>query len=59
MITAEELAHMFHDVYEELAPQFDYNTRRESAVPWDEVPQQNKLLMICTCHVILKELGLA
>lgn len=42
----ERLAVLFHDTYENLAPLFGYETRRESAVPWDQVPEPNRLLMI-------------
>jgi len=45
---AEELAKMFHEAYEELAPEHGYETRKESAKPWEEVPEQNKNLMIAT-----------
>ena len=34
---AENLARRFHDTYEMYAPRFNYETRRESAVPWEEV----------------------
>ena len=30
----------------ELAPTFSYKTRKASAVPWKDVPEQNKRLMI-------------
>jgi hypothetical protein len=36
--TAEELARAFHEAYERLAPSFGYETRRESAVPWEHIP---------------------
>jgi hypothetical protein len=49
------LARRFHEVYEELAPTFGYTTRRDSAVPWDEVPRENRHLMIATCAVLLRE----
>ena len=44
-VTAEELAHTFHDEYERLAPDFGYKTREASAVPWDSVPDANRNLM--------------
>jgi len=43
---AEELAHRFHDTYERLAPQFNYDTRVESRVTWQDVPANNKALMV-------------
>lgn len=42
---ADELARQFHEAYERLAPEFGYETRKESAKPWTEVPEQNKQLM--------------
>jgi hypothetical protein len=52
-LSAEELAKMFHDIYEQLAPKFGYKTREESAVPWDQVPENNKQLMVAVCAMIL------
>lgn len=52
---AEDLAKRFHDNYERLAPAFGYKTRKSSAVPWAEVPQANKALMIAVCQTILDE----
>lgn len=43
---AEEIAQRFHEVYERLAPLHGYKTREASAVPWEEVPEANKQLMI-------------
>lgn len=42
---ADALARRFHEEYERLAPEFGYQTRQESAVPWSEVPTANKDLM--------------
>ncbi len=50
---AETLAEQFHETYERLAEGFGYKTRGESAVPWANVPQANKLLMIATCAELL------
>jgi hypothetical protein len=41
----ETVARQFHEAYERLAPEYGYETRRESAVPWENVPEQNKALM--------------
>jgi hypothetical protein len=49
------LAVHFHDTYERLAPWFGYDTRRESAVPWDAVPMPNRRLMVATVRVVLRE----
>lgn len=42
---ADALARRFHEEYERLAPEFGYDTRPESAVPWDDVPKSNRDLM--------------
>jgi N-glycosidase YbiA len=55
MSPAEQLAKRFHDIYEELAPKFDYETRRDSAVDWKDVPSNNKNLMIAVCQKLLEE----
>ncbi len=48
----EKLAKLFHDTYERLAPAFSYKTRKASAVPWAEVPPNNKGLMIAVAHEV-------
>jgi hypothetical protein len=52
-VTAEKLAQLFHETYERLAPGFSYETRKASAKPWLEVPEQNRKLMIATCAEVL------
>ena len=52
----ETLAQMFHEKYERLAAEFGYKTREESAVPWDEVPESNRSLMVAVCTEILDEI---
>lgn len=44
--TPESLARLFHETYERLAPSFGYETREASAVPWEDVPEPNKSLMV-------------
>jgi len=53
MTQAEYLASLFHQYYEELAPEFGYKTREESAKPWADVPEQNKRLMIAVAEELL------
>jgi hypothetical protein len=53
---AEELARFFHESYESLAPEFGYETRKESAVPWEKVPDKNRRLMIAVCARVLDRL---
>jgi hypothetical protein len=42
----EKIARMFHEAYERHAPEHGYETRRESAVPWEAVPENNRALMV-------------
>jgi len=53
----EELAQLFHETYERLAPAFGYRTREESAVPWDEVPDGNRSLMIAVAREVNEALA--
>jgi hypothetical protein len=50
---AEQVAAAFHDAYERLAPDHGYRTRDASAVPWDQVPAQNRELMVATVQDLL------
>ena len=54
-LRAENLARRFHETYEKLAPSFGYETKKDSAVQWADVPEKNKNLMIATCKAILDE----
>lgn len=45
MRNRENVARAFHEAYERLAPEHGYQTRPESAVPWDDVPESNRALM--------------
>jgi len=54
-VAAERIARKFHEAYERLAPQFGYKTREESAKPWNEVPENNRNLMIAVCEEISRE----
>jgi hypothetical protein len=56
-VDAETLARRFHETYERLAPTFGYTTRPETAVPWEQVPELNRQLMIAVCQELLRELG--
>jgi hypothetical protein len=50
---AEEIACAFHTTYEALAPMHGYETRPESAVEWEYLPEANRLLMIDTVQGLL------
>lgn len=50
----DTIAEWFHTYYEMLSPAYGYETRRDSAVPWADVPENNKLLMLHTVKALLK-----
>lgn len=50
---AEAVARAFHETYERLAEAHGYETRAESAVPWDEVPEANRDLMVAVALDLL------
>ena len=52
-LTADQLAQRFHETYERLAPSFGYETRKDSAVPWESVPEKNRKLMVAVCAELL------
>jgi hypothetical protein len=51
----EWLARKFHEAYERLAPAHDYRAREESVVTWEELPSNNKKLMIAVCGELISE----
>jgi hypothetical protein len=53
--SAEAIAAAFHIHYEALAPDFGYKTREASAVPWENIPQQNRDLMVAVVEDLLSE----
>lgn len=52
-VQAEGIAQAFHENYERLAPEHSYSTRKASAVPWVDVPENNKSLMIAVVEALL------
>ncbi len=52
-VEAERIAAAFHEAYERLAPSHGYETRRESAVPFDELPGPQHDLMVDTVHDLI------
>ena len=50
---AETVARRFHETYERLAPEYGYTSRLSSAVPWEDVPEPNKSLMIAVAAELL------
>lgn len=55
LIKAQVLAEAFHEAYEVLAPQFGYETRKETRAFDPHTP--NGRLMIATCSGILERMG--
>lgn len=58
-MSPEGLARLFHETYERLAPAFGYETRKDSAVPWEDVPEANKSLMIAVAGEVAQKLSAA
>lgn len=52
-VNAEYLARAFHEAYERLAPDHDYQTRSQSAKPWALIPAENRDLMVSVCAELL------
>jgi hypothetical protein len=50
---AEVVARGFHETYERLAPEHGYKTRDASAVPWEDVPENNRSLMVAVARELL------
>lgn len=57
LVEAEQLARRFHETYENLAPLYGYETRKASAVPWVDVPENNRRLMIAVCGRLLPHIA--
>lgn len=55
VIRADFIARRFHEVYEQLAPQYGYDTRVESRVPFDSLGSDLRLLMRNTIQCIVAE----
>ncbi|MET7335863.1 hypothetical protein [Nonomuraea sp. NPDC005650] len=49
----EQIARAFHETYERLAPSHGYQTRPESSVPWEAVPEANRTLMVAVATELL------
>jgi len=50
------VAEEFHRAYQELAPEYGYETKGGSNVPWHEVPEMNRHLMVQTAERVLRKL---
>lgn len=54
-VIADIIAAAFHATYEQLAPNFGYETKLESRKSWGEVPEQNRALMRATVQRLLDD----
>ena len=52
----EETAKLYHETYERLAPSYGYKNRDAKEVPWEDVPYNNKRLMIAVAKVVHKKI---
>jgi hypothetical protein len=52
-VQAEAIARSVHVLYEKYAPEFGWNTHRESRGSWEEVPPENKALMIAVVKKLM------
>lgn len=50
---AERIARSFHETYERLAPDHGWDTQLPSRVEWNDVPPNNKALMIAVASELL------
>lgn len=55
-MTPDKLAELFHETYERLAPAFGWRTKKGCNVPFAQLPQRNKALMVATCQTVLTAL---
>lgn len=58
-VDPEELAKMFHQTYRTLAPIHAYKACKDESVPWDEVPEGDRKLLVETCRAMLGYLATA
>lgn len=51
---AEWIARCFHAAYERRAPEFGWETQERSRTEWDDVPEENRKLMIAVVEELLE-----
>ncbi|MEU7170322.1 2'-5' RNA ligase family protein [Micromonospora tulbaghiae] len=51
---AETVAKAFHESYERQAPDHGYRTREASAKPWEQVPDNNRALMVAVVRDLIE-----
>lgn len=49
MRDAERIARAFHEEYEQMAPAYGWETQKKSRVAWDDLPDNQRKLMV---HVV-------
>lgn len=54
MTDAERIARAFHEFYEERAPAHGWETQARSRKQWEDVPVENRALMVATADALLK-----
>lgn len=52
---AELIAKRFHEVYEDLAPSMGWETQERSRKTWEELPAENKWLMVKVVDQLMEE----
>lgn len=52
---AELIAKRFHEVYEDLAPSMGWETQERSRKSWEELPTENKWLMVKVVDQLMEE----
>lgn len=52
----EQLAELFHETYERLAPAFGWKTKKGCHCKFYDLPERNRALMIATCQTVLNAL---
>lgn len=57
VLEAEQIAKLFHKVYEELAPKYKYSTRPASRVEWGKLPKNHRDLMVATVKKVLARIS--
>ncbi len=53
MSEEEQLAKFFHTLFDALAPVYEYPTREDPRLPWDELPANYRRLMVEVCKRVI------
>jgi len=56
-MTAEKLARLIHDGFQRRYCELNSWMRNISSLPWDELPEWHRLMMIATCAEVLEEMA--